>query len=277
MAWRCRARSPTGWGFREHALPAGAEEEGQAQRSAQAGPETDVSRGFLSRWSRRKLAAVAQAEAAAQPAGAPPAPRLHPHGSGSAAARASHTGCRRRMRRGAPRRNCRRSRACRCPRISPPSWKEEVSRRCVAKALQKLFSDPHFNRMDGLDIYIDDYSQPDPIPPEILAKLQHAREWLMDDATAQPAPDGATASRRTQRRRRRAGTGTTAEPAAAEGARLRKRLRLLRVGDASTICRARCRRSRRRVGTKRTLSDKLSRVDSDIAQSWLFGDSCGLP
>ena len=31
---RCRARSPDWWGFREHALPAGAEEEGQAQRSA---------------------------------------------------------------------------------------------------------------------------------------------------------------------------------------------------------------------------------------------------
>ena len=58
------------------------------------------------------------------------------------------------------------------------------------KALHKLFSDPHFNQMDGLDIYIDDYSQPDPIPPEILAKLQHAREWLMDDATAQPTRDG---------------------------------------------------------------------------------------
>ena len=40
--------------------------------------------------------------------------------------------------------------------------------------------------MDGLDIYIDDYSRPDPIPPEILAKLQHAREWLADDAA--PAP-----------------------------------------------------------------------------------------
>ena len=68
--------------------------------------------------------------------------------------------------------------------------KEEVSEALRRKALHKLFSDPHFNQMDGLDIYIDDYSQPDPIPPEILAKLQHAREWLMDDATAQPTRDG---------------------------------------------------------------------------------------
>ena len=70
--------------------------------------------------------------------------------------------------------------------------KDEVSEALRRKALHKLFSDPHFNQMDGLDIYIDDYSRPDPIPPEILAKLQHAREWLADDAAAGPAPDGAT-------------------------------------------------------------------------------------
>ncbi len=38
-------------------------------------------------------------------------------------------------------------------------------------AMKKLFSDPHFNVMDGLDIYIDDYSKPDPISPEILSQL----------------------------------------------------------------------------------------------------------
>lgn len=60
--------------------------------------------------------------------------------------------------------------------------KEEVSEVLRRKALHKLFSDPHFNRMDGLDIYIDDYSRPDPIPPDILARLKHAREWLQSDA-----------------------------------------------------------------------------------------------
>ena len=30
--------------------------------------------------------------------------------------------------------------------------------------MKKLFSDPHFNVMDGLDTYIDDYGKPDPIP-----------------------------------------------------------------------------------------------------------------
>jgi hypothetical protein len=42
-------------------------------------------------------------------------------------------------------------------------------------ALRKLFADPHFNAMDGLDIYIDDYSIPDPIPEAMLAKLEHAK------------------------------------------------------------------------------------------------------
>jgi hypothetical protein len=41
-------------------------------------------------------------------------------------------------------------------------------------ALKTLFADPHFNVMDGLDTYIDDYSKPDPIPPEILRQLRQA-------------------------------------------------------------------------------------------------------
>lgn len=38
-------------------------------------------------------------------------------------------------------------------------------------ALKKMFSDPHFNVMDGLDIYIGDYSKPDPIPLEMLKRM----------------------------------------------------------------------------------------------------------
>lgn len=45
-------------------------------------------------------------------------------------------------------------------------------------ALKKLFSDPHFNIMDGLDTYIDDYSQPNPIPPAMLAGLRQAQNIL---------------------------------------------------------------------------------------------------
>jgi hypothetical protein len=42
-------------------------------------------------------------------------------------------------------------------------------------ALRKLFSDPRFNVMDGLDVYIDDYSKPDPISAEMVAGLAQAR------------------------------------------------------------------------------------------------------
>lgn len=42
-------------------------------------------------------------------------------------------------------------------------------------ALKKLFNDPRFNIMDGLDVYVDDYSKEDPIPPAMLARLQQAR------------------------------------------------------------------------------------------------------
>jgi hypothetical protein len=42
-------------------------------------------------------------------------------------------------------------------------------------AMRKLFSDPHFNVMDGLDIYIDDYSQPDPLPLSMLRQLSSAQ------------------------------------------------------------------------------------------------------
>ena len=45
-------------------------------------------------------------------------------------------------------------------------------------ALKKLFTDPHFNVMDGLDTYIDDYSKPDPLPPGMLAGLRQAQNIL---------------------------------------------------------------------------------------------------
>ena len=52
-------------------------------------------------------------------------------------------------------------------------------------ALKKLFGDPRFNVMDGLDIYIDDYSIEDPIPAGMLAHLEHARTTLFGP----PAPE----------------------------------------------------------------------------------------
>ncbi|QJR11597.1 hypothetical protein DSM104443_02676 [Usitatibacter rugosus] len=49
--------------------------------------------------------------------------------------------------------------------------KPEVDEGLKRRALKTLFQDPHFNVMDGLDVYIDDYSKPDPLPEGWLAKM----------------------------------------------------------------------------------------------------------
>jgi len=69
-------------------------------------------------------------------------------------------------------------------------------------ALKKLFSDPHFNVMDGLDTYIDDYSKSDPLPPGMLAGLRQAQNilaWAKETkeetaARFAPAPDASAIS-----------------------------------------------------------------------------------
>ena len=61
-------------------------------------------------------------------------------------------------------------------------------------AMKKLFADPHFNVMDGLDIYIDDYSKPDPLPLSMLRQMASAKFLkLFDDEEeeAQKAKDAA--------------------------------------------------------------------------------------
>ena len=69
-------------------------------------------------------------------------------------------------------------------------------------AMKRLFSDPHFNVMDGLDIYIDDYGKPNPIPPAML-RLMRQTEFLglfRDDkneateSSAAGVPSGANAT-----------------------------------------------------------------------------------
>jgi hypothetical protein len=57
-------------------------------------------------------------------------------------------------------------------------------------ALKRLFSDARFNIMDGLDVYIDDYSKSEPIPPAMLAGLQQAQnilQWARGEEKEAPA------------------------------------------------------------------------------------------
>ena len=50
-------------------------------------------------------------------------------------------------------------------------------------ALKRLFSDPHYNVMDGLDIYIGDYNTPDPIPDAMLRRLRQSKAMGLFEAT----------------------------------------------------------------------------------------------
>ena len=57
-------------------------------------------------------------------------------------------------------------------------------------ALKKLFTDPRYNIMDGLDTYIDDYNKPDPLPLSMLRKMAQAGALgLLDDQSGQTAAE----------------------------------------------------------------------------------------
>jgi hypothetical protein len=43
------------------------------------------------------------------------------------------------------------------------------------QAMKKLFTNPHYNVMDGLDIYIDDYGKPDPLPEGWLQLMNQSK------------------------------------------------------------------------------------------------------
>jgi hypothetical protein len=53
--------------------------------------------------------------------------------------------------------------------------KPDVDPQVQQAALKKMFTDPHFNVMDGLDIYIDDYSKPDPLPAGMLERMVQSK------------------------------------------------------------------------------------------------------
>jgi hypothetical protein len=52
-----------------------------------------------------------------------------------------------------------------------PFMRADVSPEVKNAAMKQLFKDPHFNVMDMMDTYVDDYSKPDPLPPEMLRKM----------------------------------------------------------------------------------------------------------
>ncbi len=113
---------------------------------------------FLSRWSRRKRAAragapVEEARPGDRPLPAPGADAAAPADAGQPAKPLPPV-----------------------EELTPesdfsPFMEDEVDPGLRRQALRKLFSDPRFNVMDGMDVYVDDYSIPDPLPEEWLGKL----------------------------------------------------------------------------------------------------------
>ena len=59
-------------------------------------------------------------------------------------------------------------------RFVQPGVDETVRR----SAMKKLFTDPHFNVMDGLDIYIGDYNTYEPMSAAMVAMLVHGKQLL---------------------------------------------------------------------------------------------------
>jgi Protein of unknown function (DUF3306) len=58
------------------------------------------------------------------------------------------------------------------------------------QAVKKLFADPRYGLIDQMDIYIADYTQPDPIPAEMLRMMHQSKALgLFDDDPESPAND----------------------------------------------------------------------------------------
>ena len=66
--------------------------------------------------------------------------------------------------------------------------KSDVSGEVRNAALKKLFADPHFNVMDGLDTYIEDFNQTTPLPLSTIRQMaQSAFLGLAEAPPPEPA------------------------------------------------------------------------------------------
>ena len=62
-------------------------------------------------------------------------------------------------------------------------FQPKVGESLKRQALKQLFRDPQFNVMDGLDVYVGDYSLPDPISPDIVKQMVQGRYIFDPPAT----------------------------------------------------------------------------------------------
>lgn len=133
-----------------------------------------MSEGFLGRWSKRKLDVQQGKAVPAEPLQVAPAPSPQPSpasGKGSQEEESRSEG----LSEQPPPPTLEEAQA-----LTPESDFRRFARGDVAPdvkntALKKLFADPRYNVMDGLDVYIDDYSKPDPMPDSMLRQLATAK------------------------------------------------------------------------------------------------------
>lgn len=72
-----------------------------------------------------------------------------------------------------------------------PFMRQEVDGETRRQALRKLFMTDHYRAMDGLDVYVDDYSRPTLLPSDLLQTLEHAHSLLQkpEKKFAEAAPE----------------------------------------------------------------------------------------
>jgi hypothetical protein len=148
---------------------------------------SDTGDGFLSRWSKRKTA-LREGQAVAEPVAPPVAPRS------PEPVRAELVDAPREILASPSTSSGRTDEAssARTDDKPPPPTLDDVAKLVVGDdikrfvapdvepavknaALKKLFAEPQFNVMDGLDTYIDDYGKPDPIPESMLRQMVQSK------------------------------------------------------------------------------------------------------
>ncbi|MGJ7522005.1 DUF3306 domain-containing protein [Variovorax sp. LT1P1] len=134
-----------------------------------------MSEGFFDRWSRRKQQARAEEAPVVAPAEVPPdaVPPAHPVSTDAplAVAPPAEPG----EPDAPPPPTLADTTALTIDSDFKPFMAKGVAPEVKNAAFKKLFADPHFNVMDRMDIYIDDYSIPSPLPESVLRQMASAK------------------------------------------------------------------------------------------------------
>jgi hypothetical protein len=140
---------------------------------------------FLSRWSRRKHEARRQDAAETKVAPAPAPPPIAPASDGSLSASPASA---------VPVEPAEPAPLPPIESLTPesdftPFMRPNVDPNVRQQALKTLFQDARHNVMDGLDVYIDDYTKADPLPEGWLEKMEAVARLGVYRPPAEPDPE----------------------------------------------------------------------------------------